>query len=251
MTPAHIFITGAWAGIGRALAEHYAARLGGQARLGLVARRADRLAELAEALRARGTAVETYPADVTDQRAMVEACRAFEGGGGAGVVIANAGISRGERVGSGDPAPSTGMVATNVQGVLNTLVPFIPPMMERRAGALVAMGSVAGFRGIPGKGVYCASKAALKTLMDGYRPLLRPYGIRVTTICPGWVESEMTADNPYDMPFLVESRRAARLIAAAIARGRRTYVFPWQLRLAVPVLRLLPERMLPTLGARP
>ncbi len=114
----------------------------------------------------------------------------------------------------------------------------------------MTIGSVAGFRGLPGKGAYCASKAAVKTLMDAWRPVLRPHGIRVTTICPGFVESEMTADNPFPMPFLMGADRAARLIARAIARRRRTYVFPWQMRLVVPLLVRVPERLLPLHAAR-
>lgn len=250
MNPAQIFITGASSGIGKALAEHYASRLGARARLGLVARRTGRLNSLAEALRNQGAQVEIFPVDVTDQTAMIQAVQAFDTGGGAGLVIANAGVSRGERSHTGDPAPSTEMIATNVQGALNTLVPFIPRMMERRAGHLVAVSSVAGFRGLPGKGVYCASKAALKTLMDGYRPMLRPYGIQVTTVCPGWVKSELTAKNPYPMPFMLESPRAAQLIAGAISRGSKTYILPWQMRLVVPLLRLIPERVFTTFSKK-
>ncbi len=133
------------------------------------------------------------------------------------------------------------MIRSNVLGVMHTLLPAIPPMMEAGMGHLVTVGSVAGFRGLAGKGAYCASKAAVKTLMDAYRPVLKPHGIRVTTICPGYVRTEMTEKNTFPMPFLMESDKAAVLMARAIEKGRKTYVFPWQMRLAVPLLSLAPD----------
>ena len=170
--------------------------------------------------------------------------------GGVDLAIANAGRSVIERLASGDAAPGADTVNVNVLGVLHTLQPLIPAMIGQGHGHLVTIGSVAGFRGLPGKGAYCASKAAVKTLMDAWRPELRPHGIRVTTICPGWVVSEMTERNPYPMPFLMQTAEAARLTAGAIARGRRTYVFPWQMRLLVPLLRALPDRLMPMHATR-
>jgi NADP-dependent 3-hydroxy acid dehydrogenase YdfG len=248
MNGAVILITGASAGIGAALAEHYAAP---GVTLGLLARRTDRLEALAERLRARGAAVSVFTADVRDGERMAAVVREFDAdAGGISLAIANAGISRGDRIERGLAAPTAEVIAVNVEGVINTLLPLMPLMIARRGGHLVAIGSVAGFRGLPGKGAYCASKAAVRMLMDSYRPLLRRHGIRVTTICPGWVETELSRNNPYPMPFLMDAPRAARLIARAIARGRRTYTFPWQMRIAAFVVQRLPERLLPTRGAR-
>lgn len=255
MSAPRILISGASSGIGAALAEHYAALPAGSAggvTLGLVARRADRLEALAARLQGRGARVLTYGADVRDRAAMAEVAGRFVAeAGGVSLAIANAGRSVAERITAGDAAESADTVNVNVAGVIHTLLPLIPPMIAQGGGHLVTVGSVAGFRGLPGKGAYSASKAAVKTLMDAWRPELRSHGIRVTTICPGWIVSEMTAENPYPMPFLMDTARAARLIARAIARGRRTYVFPWQMRLAVPVLRALPERLLPMHATRP
>ena len=251
MTETRIFITGASSGIGAALAEHYAARHAEGIHLGLVARRTGRLVELAERLREGGAVVETYSADVRDTESMSDICRSFdEAAGGVDLAIANAGISLSEMPREGDPAPAVEVVDTNLRGVLNTLLPLIPGMISRKRGHLVAVGSVAGFRGLPGKGAYCGSKAAVKTLMDAYRPVLRPHGIRVTTVCPGWVESEMTANNPYRMPFMVDTPKAAGLIARSIERGRKTYVFPWQMRLAVALMKVIPDMALPNLESR-
>ncbi len=243
-----VLITGASAGIGRALAERYA-REG--AVLGLVARRADKLQELKARLETRGARVLCYPADVRDAARMADVAKEFwREAGGADIVIANSGISHSDGLKAGDPLPAAEVIAVNVQGVIHTLLPFIPPMLERRQGHVVAVGSVAGFRGLPGKGAYSASKAAVKTLLDAWRVNLRGTGIHVTTVCPGYVESDLTAANTYPMPFLMNADKAADLIARAIDRQAKTYVFPWQMRLAVPLLQALPEWLLPALSGR-
>lgn len=252
MTARQILITGASSGIGAALATHYAARHGPEATLGLVARRTERLEALAAQLAPQGPRVLTYGADVRDREAMAEVARRFVAeAGGVSLAIANAGRSVLERLTDGDAAPSADVVNVNVMGVIHTLTPLIPAMVAQGRGHLVTIGSVSGFRGIPGKGAYSASKAAVKTLMDAWRPQLRRHGIRVTTICPGWIESELTQGNPYPMPFMLDTPRAARLIARAIERERATYVFPWQMRLAAAVMRVLPERLLPMHAVRP
>ncbi len=243
MTGRSVFLTGASAGIGQALARRLAAP--GTA-LGLVARRLERLEALREELEARGARVWLYEADVREPEPMARAARQFAAAaGGISWAIANAGVSRGDDLLEGTTERMSEVMTTNVLGVIHTLAPVIPIMVRRQAGHLVTIGSIAGFRGLPGKGAYCASKAAVKMLMDAHRPVLRRHGIRVTTICPGWVESEMTADNPYPMPFLMGVDKAARLIVRAIERGRRTYVFPWQMRLALPLIRFAPEWLLP------
>jgi NADP-dependent 3-hydroxy acid dehydrogenase YdfG len=238
-----IFLTGASAGIGAALAEAYAAP---GVTLGLVARREDRLQELAQRLGPNGCRVLTYTADVTDAAHMRQVALTFcEAAGGVDLVIANAGMSVADRVMEGNPQGVTDMFRINVEGVVNTLFPFVPPMSAQGSGHLVAISSVAGYRGLPGKGGYSATKAAVRILMDSYRPVLAPHGILTSTICPGFVESELTAKNRYAMPFLMKTPKAARLIQAAIDRAAGTYIFPWQMRMLVPVLTRMPDRFLP------
>jgi short-subunit dehydrogenase len=195
--------------------------------------------------------VLTYPADVRDRERMAEVGRAFiADAGGITLAIANAGVSHGDRLRDGDAGLPAETIGVNVMGVMHTLQPLIPTMIEQGHGHLVAMGSMAGFRGMPGKGAYCASKAAVKTLMDAWRVNLRKHGVRVTTLCPGWVVSELTANNPYRMPFMLDTDTAARKMMRGIERGAATFVMPWQMRMVLPLIKMWPERLLPRYGTR-
>ncbi|HEX7928658.1 MAG TPA: SDR family oxidoreductase [bacterium] len=248
MTGPRVLLTGASAGIGMALADHYAKQ---GATLGLVARRTDRLEAAKAGWEAAGAKVFIHAGDVRDAARMGEIARAFwNQAGGVDIVIANAGISESDGLRQGDPKPASDVIAVNVQGAINTLLPVIPLMLERESGRVVAIGSVAGFRGLPGKGAYSASKAAVKTLMDAWRVQLRGSGVSVTTICPGYVESELTDGNTYPMPFLMPANKAARLISHAIDRRASTYIFPWQMRWIVPLLRTLPDALLSPMTGR-
>ncbi len=235
--PLRVFITGASSGIGAALARHYAAR---GAILGLVARRADALRDLAGTL---PTIALTYPADVTDGVAMDAAARDFISRHGApDIVIANAGISVGTSPDDLDDLEVLGRVlATNVVGIAATFQPFIATLRTERRGTLVGIASVAGFRGLPGGGAYSASKAAAITWLESLRTELHGSGVRVVTLCPGYIDTPMTRVNTYRMPFLLEPDEAARRFARVIDAGRRFAVVPWPMWLASIVLRALPR----------
>jgi short-subunit dehydrogenase len=233
-----VFITGASSGIGAALAREYA---GAGAQLGLFARRADALASLAESLAPATPA--TYAGDVRDAPALSAAAADFEKRfGPADVVIASAGISRGTLTDHPeDNVTFRAIMDTNVLGMLHTFQPFLPAMLAAHAGKLVGVASVAGFRGLPGAGAYCASKAAAIRYLESLRVELSRSGVQVITICPGYVATPMTAGNPYRMPFLMPADKAARSIVRAIARGRRFYVLPWQMAWMARLLSLAPR----------
>ncbi|HJU20933.1 MAG TPA: SDR family oxidoreductase [Casimicrobiaceae bacterium] len=240
MTPLRVFITGASSGLGEALARHYASR---GAALGLFARRRAELERVARSL-ARAD-VETYVGDVREASALADAAARFIArAGGADIVIANAGISRGtltEHV--EDQHTFREVLETNVLGLFNTFHPFIASMRAARHGTLVGIASIAGFRGLPGSGAYSASKAAAIAYLESLRVELRGSGIRVVTVCPGYVATPMTAENPYPMPFLLQPDVAARRIANAIARRRRFYVLPWQMAIGGRLFRALPRSL--------
>jgi short-subunit dehydrogenase len=235
--PLRVFITGASSGIGAALARHYAAR---GATLGLVARREDALRELAASL--PGGAL-IYPADVTSGPAMDAAARDFISRQGApDIVIANAGISVGTSPDDLDDLEVLARVlATNVVGIAATFQPFIGTLRAERRGTLVGIASVAGFRGLPGGGAYSASKAAAITWLESLRTELHGSGVRVVTLCPGYIDTPMTRVNTYRMPFLLEPDEAARRFARVIDAGRRFAVVPWPMWLLSILLRALPR----------
>jgi NAD(P)-dependent dehydrogenase (short-subunit alcohol dehydrogenase family) len=185
----------------------------------------------------------TLAGDVRDADALARAAAAFIARfGPPDNVIANAGVSRGTVTENADDLPAFRTVFdTNVLGIVHTFQPFLASMRATGRGTLVGIASVAGFRGFPGAGAYSASKAAAITYLESLRLELRGTGIAVVTICPGYIATPMTRENPYRMPFLLDADKAARLIARAIERRRRFYVLPWQMALVGCALRLLPR----------
>ena len=241
-----VFITGASSGIGAELARCYACR---GAQLGLLARRGDELRRLADAL---GSGHRIYPVDVSDAGAMASAAASYlEEVGVPDLVIANAGIS----VGTLTQEPEDRMAVervfqVNVFGLVNTLQPFIAPMLAARRGMLVGIASVAGIRGLPGAGAYSASKSAVISYLESLRIELRGTGIRVVTIAPGYIETPMTAINEYPMPFILPVDEAARRIVRTIDRGRSYAVIPWQMAIVAKLLRLLPNPLFDAVFSR-
>jgi len=233
----NVFITGASSGIGEALARHYAS-LG--CTLGLVARRADRLLALTSSLPGEHHA---YVLDVRDRTALHQAAKQFQQNvGDVDVVIANAGVSAGTLTETGeDFAVFSEIFAINVMAVMATFEPFIPAMSARGAGTLVGIASVAGVRGLPGAGAYSASKSAVATYCESLRLELQPKGIRVVTISPGYVKSEMTDANPYAMPFLLPADVFAKRAARVIKQQATHAVIPWQMAIVARLMRVLPN----------
>jgi short-subunit dehydrogenase len=235
--PLKVFITGASSGIGAALAAEYARR---GAVIGLVARRAEALAGFRQSHPQHPVSI--YPTDVRDADALAAAARAFIAEHGLpDVVIANAGVSRGAVTGQGDLATFRDVMDTNYFGMVATFEPFAAAMSEARRGTLVGIASVAGVRGLPGSGAYSASKAAAATYLEALRVEMRPFGVNVVTIAPGYIRTPMTAKNPYRMPFIMDADRFAAKTADAIERGTSFAVFPWQMGVAAALLRALPR----------
>ena len=131
----------------------------------------------------------------------------------------------------------------NLGGMANCLGALIPRLKARRAGMIVGISSVAGYRGLPGAEAYGATKAAQINLLESLRASLRPDGIDVLTVCPGFVETEMTEDNAFPMPFMIKAPQAARAIADGMAMQSARIVFPWQMALLMKAAKLVPDRL--------
>jgi short-subunit dehydrogenase len=133
------------------------------------------------------------------------------------------------------------MFKVNTLGVVYSIEAVLPDMLARGKGHLAAVSSMAAYLGMPGESGYCASKAAVNSYMEGLRIQLRSRGIHVTTICPGFIETPMTAVNTFKMPWLMKADRAAQLIVRALERKKKVYNFPWQMSLLMKLTAWLPD----------
>ncbi len=237
-----VIITGASSGIGRALAELLAQR---GAKVGLLARRGNVLNQLADEIRQRGEIAQFAEADVTDLDALRAAVRKLEEQlGPCDVMIANAGIYRKTAGRHFDPAVANTVIATNLQGVVNAFGVVLPEMTERKSGHLVAVASIAGMLGLPGAAAYSASKAAVIRMAQSLRVDLRPIGVKVVTVCPGYVDTPLLTDEERaTIKGLLSAEETARRIAKAVERGRPETYFPWHTRLLARIGSWLPPRV--------
>jgi short-subunit dehydrogenase len=243
-----VFITGASSGLGEGLARHYAKP---GATIGLVARRAALLDAVAAQLRDAGATAHVYVADVAETAPMRAACERFlDDAGGADLVVANAGVGIRSALHEGNSEEVARLMQINVIGVTNTLIPFVPKLIEQRAGVLCAISSMAGHRAMPGRVAYSASKKAVTTFMDGLRMDLHDSGVHAMTICPGFVRTPLTEGVP-NMMFAVDCDDAVRSMAEAIAARRDTFTFPWQMNVLKEVMTRAPEWMVRRLAPKP
>lgn len=234
------FITGASSGLGQALAlQFYRAGFD----LALVARRTqDTKAWAADNCLEAGR-YRVYGADVSIVDSIVQAGRdCLQAQGVPDVVIACAGLSVGVDTAERDDLDVMARVfATNNLGLAASFHPFIVPMVKRGSGALVGIGSVHGIRGMPGHGAYCPSKAAVISYCESLRGELRASGVKVVTICPGYIDTPLTQKNSYSMPFLMQPQDFARVAYDAIVAGSSYRVIPWQMGVVAKFLRVLPN----------
>jgi short-subunit dehydrogenase len=242
MTRKRAILTGASSGIGLDLARELARR---GYDLALLARRAELLDEAARELTASGARVVGIACDVLDAAAMRDAVRRGEEqlGGPFDLAIANAGVSITNHATRFSIADAEQVIRVNVLGVMYLYDAVIPGMIERKSGRFVGVASIAGLRGLPASGPYSASKAAVQAFLEASRIELVPHGVGITIVNPGFIATAMTDKNRFHMPFLMNSPRAARIIANGIERGARVIEFPLRMSVIMRFMRLLPDAL--------
>ena len=232
-------VTGASSGIGRALAIQLGAA---GYRLGLIARRRPELDATAASIVSSGGTVAAAVADVGDRQALHSAFESLADQlGPIDVMVANAGFGAPTRLDPLNTAEVEQTIRVNVMGVIYSIEAVLPGMLKRQRGHLLAVSSLAAFKGLPGESAYCASKAAVNAYMEGLRISLRTRGITVTTICPGYVQTAMTPMNSAT-PFLMTAEAAAARIMRVIARRKGGVVsFPLPMAFLSALSARLPD----------
>ncbi len=232
-------ITGASTGIGLALARELARR---GWRVALAARRTDLLDEAVAQLTAAGHTAMAVTCDVANAEAVRAAVAQVEAAWGPiDMAVANAGL--------GDPKPVTEMrladaeyiLRVNFLGMLHLFDAVRPSMLARKSGQFVGVASLAGLRGLPMSAIYSASKAAMQAFLEAARVELKPHGITVTTVNPGFVKTPLTDRNTVSKPFMISAERAAVIVADGLLRGAREVNFPEPTATAMRLVRLLPN----------
>ena len=243
-----VLITGASSGIGRGVALEIAAR---GARLGLLARREELLNETVAEARAKSVKAIAVTADVRDVKAVREAAdRVRRELGPIDILIANAGIGTTDHVLRLTPEHTANVMSINLLGAVNSVAAVLPEMVERKHGRLVAISSLAAYRGLAKSAAYCASKAALSAYFESLRIDLRGTGVGVSVIHPGFIKTDLTSGREAKMPYLMELDDGVRKIVSAIEREKKSYAFPWQLATIVRAGLIMPAAMYDWIAAK-
>jgi short-subunit dehydrogenase len=232
-------ITGASSGIGEAIARELSRR--GYA-LALLARRADLLQQLAGEL----PSAIAIPCDVTDAAAVRDAVARA---GQIDLAIANAGMGF-TGWASKSIAEAEQMMRVNYFGLIYLFDAVIPQMIERQSGRFAGIASLAGLRGLPTAAGYSASKAAMQAFLEAARIELAKFGIRVTTVNPGFIATAMTKKNTFKMPFLMTAEKAAKIIVDGIERRKRIVEFPRPMSMLTRFARIMPDAIYDRLTSR-
>ena len=230
-----VFITGGTTGIGLELAKIYVNK---GWRVGVCGR--DR-SKFEENFNKNSQNVIFYQVDVSSRDEIKAGILNFSQVSGVDLVIANAGVSYNSKTKVPDFDWSYKMVHINLLGVMYTFEAALDLMIPRGKGHIVAISSIAGYNGLPGVSAYSATKAAVQKYCESLHLDLKQFNIHVTAICPGFVETPLTAKNPHSMPFIVKAPKAAELIVRAIEKKKMVYAFPFLLAGIVRFLGILPR----------
>jgi len=234
MSKSNVFITGGTSGLGLEVANHYAKEGANVAVCSFE--------DEATARKSIPASFTFYQADVNDVPRMKEIIYDFKDKAGSlDVVIANAGISM-DKAKIPDFERGRRVIQTNVIGVLNTFEPAIEIMKDQGSGQIAALSSIAGtIGGLPGMAIYGASKSAVYTLCESLEIDLAKFGIKVTCLAPGFIDTPLTRGNPNAQPFLLTQEKAGELIFKAVKEKKGLYLFPYQMSIVSHIMRRMPR----------
>lgn len=246
-SPHTILITGASSGLGKALALYYAQP---DTTLLLTGRHEERLNQTAKDCQEKGAKTETLPCDITNKNTLITWISDHDKKTPIDLVIANAGISGGTSNHGESLEQIEVIFNTNIYGVIHTIEPLIATMRKRQHGQIAIIGSLAGYRGMPGAPAYSASKAAVRVYGEALRGTLCKDHIGVTVVTPGFIQTPLTDVNQFPMPFIMSSTRAATIIARRLRRNPPRIAFPFIMYSLILLLTFLPLRLTDMLFSR-
>ncbi len=243
-----ILITGASSGIGKALAVSLAKE---KCKLVLLARRIDLLEQFKNELQLSNDQLLVLKCDVTKKEEVKTAYESVKQKfRRVDIAILNAGIGYLVTPKNYNSKFAENTFGVNVLGIIYWVEQLLPEFLQRKNGTIVGVSSLADNRGYSGSGFYCASKAAITNYLEGLSVELKPRGINVVTVKPGFVKTPMTAQNKFKMPMLMSPEKAASRILAGIKKEKRVIQFPLPMVLLTRIVGLLPGRLYEWLAVR-
>ena len=236
-----IILTGGSSGIGYQLSKKLLLQ---GCSLAVLARRKERLDKLAEETKGLGGKLFIYQCDVTDKNKVKDVItEAIKAMGGIDIAVLNSGIGRPEGIKKFNSENAEAVFNTNVLGIVNCIESLLPIFLEQKHGVIAGVSSLADNRGFSMSGFYCGSKAAVTIILESLSAELKMHGIKVITIKPGFVRSEMTARNNFKMPFLMDADKAADIIVRGLKKEKRIIQFPLMTVIGSKLIGLLPVRL--------
>jgi len=236
-----VLVTGASSGIGKALAYQLAKE---NCKLVLLARRIELLELLYNELQLNNDQSLIIKCDVSRKDDVAYAYELIKGKfGGVDIAILNAGYGHKVTVENYNSRFAEDTFGANIFGIVYWVEQLLPKFVEKKEGVIVGVSSLADNRGYSGSGFYCASKAAASIYLEGLRVELKPHGVKVITVRPGFVRTPMTKNNEYEMPMLMEPEKAAQIIIDGIKKGKSIIQFPWQMVLLTRLIGIIPNSL--------
>ncbi len=236
------WVVGGSSGIGAAVARELQSR---GARVAISARRGDQLAEVSAG------AMLAVAADVTDAASLAAAATPIrEELGPIDLAVLSAGYWRQMTARDWDTEIFNRHVQVNLIGMSNSIAAVLPEMLARHTGVIAGISSVAGYRGLTGSEAYGATKAGQINLLESLRIHVARDGVRVITVCPGFVRTDLTESNSFPMPFIIDADAAGRAICDGLERERTEIVFPTRMAILMKAARLVPVGLWSALWSR-